>query len=254
MLIIFSGIAFAQDDNSTESNILNEDVVSEDTINIQSNYAAENSRNFNQLNSEIESQNEITLMKNYTYQSKYDSSLKNGINIDKEVTIDGNDFTIDGNGIATIFNVKDNGKLTLKNLHILNTFTGDSSMINNQGELIFNNVTFTSHRSISKADGGLFRDIYNTGNLHITNSSFINSTFDITSSQYNNLHDLNIRGFIENKGSLSIDNTIFDNNQFKPKNDLGRSHEVTPILFNNNPGFTLVLNNITVTNNKVQYS
>lgn len=253
ILIIFSGIAFAQEENPNETYSINEDTHANSTE-VQSTYSAENSVYFNQLNTEIQNKNEISLMKNYTYQYRYDSSLKNGINIDKEVTINGNNFTIDGNGISTIFNVKNNGKLTLNNLCIINTITGDSSIINNQGEMIFNNVNFTSHRSISKADSGLFRDIYNAGNLTIKNSNFIGSTFEITSNQYTNLINLKIRGFIDNSGELFIENTLFDNNQFKPKNNLGRSHEVSPILFNSNPGFALILNNVTVTNNKVQYS
>ena len=254
ILIIFSGIAFAHEDTSNETIIMKEDIVDENIKSTQDIYTAENAGNFNQLNSEIESKNEIDLAKNYTYQSRYDNSLKNGIPIDKEVTINGNNFTIDGNGISTIFNVQNNGKLTLKNLCIINTFAGDSSMINNQGEVIFNNVNFTSHRSISKADGGLFRDIYNTGNLTIKNSNFIDSTFEITSNQYTNLQNLKIRGFIDNSGELYIENTLFDNNQFKPANKLGRSHEVSPLLYNNNPGLTLILNNIVVTNNKIQYT
>lgn len=223
ILIIFSGIAFAHEDTSNETIIMKEDIVDENIKSTQDIYTAENAGNFNQLNSEIESKNEIDLAKNYTYQSRYDNSLKNGMPIDKEVTINGNNFTIDGNGISTIFNVQNNGKLTLKNLCIINTFAGDSSMINNQGEVIFNNVNFTSHRSISKADGGLFRDIYNTGNLTIKNSNFIDSTFEITSNQYTNLQNLKIRGFIDNSGELYIENTLFDNNQFKPANKLGNS-------------------------------
>jgi hypothetical protein len=173
ILLIFSGMAFAHEDTSNETSIISEDIVDEDIISTPNTYYAENSANFNQLNSEIESKNEITLMKNYTYQYKYDSSLKNGITINKDVTINGNNFTIDGNGISSIFNVQNNGKLTLNNVCIINTFTGASSIINNQGTLTFNNINFTSHRSISKADTGLFRDIYNAGNLTIKNSNFI---------------------------------------------------------------------------------
>lgn len=254
ILIIFSGIAFAHEDTSNETSIISEDIVDEDIISTPNTYYAENSANFNQLNSEIESKNEVTLMKNYTYQYKYDSSLKNGITINKDVTINGNNFTIDGNGINSIFNVQNNGKLTLNNVCIINSFTGASSIINNHGTLTFNNVNFTSHRSISKADTGLFRDIYNAGNLTIKNSNFIDSTFEVTSNQYTNLNNLKIRGFIDNAGELSIENTNFNNNQFKPTNKLGRSHEVSPILFNNNPGLTLILNNISVINNKIQFT
>ena len=254
ILAIFSGLAFAEEDNSAGCNLTCEDVADEELAVVEDDCLGETPGNFNQLNAEIETKNEIDLMKNYTYQSKYDSSLKNGIIINKEVTINGNNFTIDGNGINSIFNVQNNGKLTLNNICIINTFTGDSSVITSHGEMIFNHVNFTSHRSISKSTGGEIRDIYNEGTLTIKNSNFIDSTFEITSNQYTNLNNLKIRGIIENKGQLSIDDTVFDNNQFKPANKLGNSHEVSPLLFNDNPGFTLVLNNVSVTNNKVQYT
>lgn len=256
ILIFLSGMSFAQEDNlnetiSTDENIdiINEDIDTENDI-----YTAENSGTFTQLKAEIDDKNEISLMKNYTYQSKYDSSLKNGITIDKELTIKGNNLTIDGNGISTIFNINTNGKLTLNNLNIINTFTGDTAIINNHGELELNNVNFTSHRSISTAGTGVFRDIYNNGDLTITYSNFIDSTFEITTNQYTNLHNLNVRGFIDNSGTLSIENTVFDNNQIKPKNQFGKYPEVTPVLYNNNPGVTVLLNNVSITNNKIQYS
>ena len=256
ILIFLSGISFAQEDtfNDTITSFEDNDIITTDINAPQDIYTAENSDTFTKLKNEIDSENEINLMKNYTYISKYDSSLKNGINIDKEVTINGNNFTIDGNGISTIFNIKSNGKLTLNNINIINTFKGDSTMLNNQGELKLNMVNFTSHRSIQTAGNGVFRDIYNTGNLTIKNSNFIDSTFDITSNQYTNLHDLKIRGFIDNAATLYIENTAFDNNQMKPTNQFGRYPEVTPVLYNNNPLETVILNNITVTNNKIQYS
>ena len=256
ILIFLSGISFAQEEtiNDTITSFEDNDVITIETNAPHDIYTAENSDTFTKLKNEIDNNNEINLMKNYTFISKYDSSLKNGINIDKEVIINGNNFTIDGNGISTIFNINVNGKLTLNNINIINTFKGDSTMLNNQGKLNLNMVNFTSHRSIQTAGTGVFRDIYNAGNLTIKNSNFIDSTFDITSNQYTNLHDLKIRGFIDNAGTLYIENTVFDNNQMKPTNQFGRYPEVTPILYTNNPLETVILNNITVTNNKIQYS
>ena len=256
IIILLSGICFAHEDalNETITKTEDVDIISNDLNSAQDIYTAENSDTFTQLKTEIDSKNEINLMKNYTYISKYDSALKNGININKEVTINGNNFTIDGNGISTIFNINTNGKLTLTNIHIINTFTGDTALLNNQGELKLDKVNFTSHRSIQTAGTGVFRDIYNAGNLTIKNSNFIDSTFEITSNQYNNLHNLKVRGFIDNIGLLYIENTVFDNNQMKPQNQFGRYPEVSPVLYNNNPLKTTILNNITVTNNKIQYT
>lgn len=256
ILIFMCGMSFAQEDIQNETVSMTEDlnIISEDTDSENNICAAENSGTFTQMKTEIDSKNEINLTKNYTYQSKYDSSVKNGITIDKEVTINGNNLTIDGNGISTIFNINTNGKLTLNNINIINTFTGDTAILNNQAELNLNNVNFTSHRSISTAGTGIFRDIYNNGSLTIKNSNFIDSTFEITSNQYTNLHNLNVRGFIDNSGTLFMENTVFDNNQIKPKNQFGKYPEVTPILYNNNAGATVLLNNVSITNNKIQYS
>ena len=59
---------------------------------------------FSDLNNQINNGNrEINLTKNYTYDSDNDGNFKNGINITKSITINGNGHTIDGKNIARIF-------------------------------------------------------------------------------------------------------------------------------------------------------
>ena len=263
ILILFSSFAFAQDDstgeivtleNNTEDHIIaenaNEDIISQNENEI---YTASGDEMFTKLNTEISNNNEISLSKNYTYNSRYDFSLKNGIDIVKNTTINGNNFTIDGNGILSIFNIKNNAKLILNNICIKNTFNGDTSIINNQGELIFKNVNFTSSRTISQTGSGYFRDIYNAGTLTITDSNFIDSEFEISTTATTNMHNINVRGFIDNHGQVSISNTIFDNNRFTPTNRFGNNHEISTILFND-ANAAVILDNITVTNNDVRYT
>lgn len=263
ILILFSSFAFAHDNSSCEivslENDSKEDIIVKNTNeeplaqNDNEIYTASGGESFTQLNTEISNNNEITLSKNYTYNSRYDFSLKNGIDIVKNTTINGNNFTIDGNGILTIFNIKNDAKLILNNVCIKNTFNGDTSIINNQGELIFNNVNFTSSRTISQTGSGYFRDIYNTGTLTITNSNFIDSEFEISTTATTNMHNINVRGFIDNHGQASISNTVFDNNMFTPTNRFGNYHEISTILFNDADA-SIILDNITVTNNDVRYT
>ncbi len=263
--ILFSGFVFAEDTATNET--MNMEVPADECINLENVtddslaqseepiYKASADGTFTELNTEIANNNVINLSKNYT-STKVESlkTFKNGITIDKNITINGNNFTIDGASVLTLFTIKSNSRVILNDVVLTNTFKEDSAIITNQGELIFNNVTFTSDRSISKASGGIFRDIYNTGSLTINNSNFINSKFEITATDATKVQNLNVRGFIDNEGELTITNTNFNNNYFTPKNGFGRSHEISTILFNNASNTTVTLNNITVVNNTVQYS
>ncbi|WP_406535578.1 DUF3344 domain-containing protein [Methanobrevibacter sp.] len=263
--ILFSGFVFAEDTASDE--MINMEIPAEECINLEDVnddtltqneepiYKASGDGTFTELNNTIKDNNVINLSKNYT-STKVESlkTFKNGITIDKNITINGNNFTIDGAGVLTLFTIKSNSRVILNDVVLTNTFKEDSTMITNQGELIFNNVTFTSDRSISKAGSGNFRDIYNTGSLTINNSNFINSKFEITVTDATKVQNINVRGFIDNEGELTITNTNFNNNYFTPTNGIGRVHEISTILFNNASDTTVTLNNISVVNNTVQYS
>ena len=62
---------------------------------------------------------EITLDKNYTYVPNIDDDVKDGILINRDLTLDGNGSTLDGNHMARIFNVTAT-KTSFKNINFVN--------------------------------------------------------------------------------------------------------------------------------------
>ena len=77
----------------------------------------------------------IILNHDYSYENDIDELLKNGIEISKSVTIDGQGHKIDANGLMRIFKVTDNAKVTFKNILFLNGWTG----VEGRGGAIWNN-------------------------------------------------------------------------------------------------------------------
>ena len=76
---------------------------------------------FAQLNQAINGNNDatITLNSNYKY-SEGDESFIHGIKISRELTIDGNGYTLDGSHIASIFYVDDAWGVTFKDINFIN--------------------------------------------------------------------------------------------------------------------------------------
>ena len=75
---------------------------------------------FKQLNDNVTSATTtLELTKNYTYNPDVDLDYKDGINITKDITVEGNGYTIDGNGQSRIFNIV-NATVTLKNINFIN--------------------------------------------------------------------------------------------------------------------------------------
>ena len=114
----------------------------------------------------------ISLDKNYTFNSSSDSGLTNGIVISKDITIQGNGFTIDALSSARIFNIISGNAVTLVGINFVN---GGSASVSNGGSiyssaqgLTIDNCNFINSQSI--VDGGA---IYVEGdNCVIANSTF----------------------------------------------------------------------------------
>ncbi|MCQ2963983.1 MAG: Ig-like domain repeat protein [archaeon] len=90
--------------------------VSEDINNLSEEY-----RTFKELNETISNctTNEITLEYDYKYDSNNDEDFVSGININKNISINGNGHTIDGFNTARAFNVNAN-QVSIKNLKFTN--------------------------------------------------------------------------------------------------------------------------------------
>ena len=68
----------------------------------------------------------LELNKNYVFTTSSDSAYVNGININKQITIDGKGHTIDGSGMAKLFNIGGNNVI-LKNITCINFILPDSA-------------------------------------------------------------------------------------------------------------------------------
>ena len=126
---------------------------------------------------------EINLTYNYEYRNGNDP--KTGINITKNLVINGNGATIDGKSASSLFNISEGVTVTLKNLTIKNSAAIESSevfyrAITSEGNLNIYDCTFDSN-----AAGQGWEDnddifyagsvIYSSSNINIINSSFSNN-------------------------------------------------------------------------------
>ena len=195
---------------------------------------------------------EIELDNDYTYDGSSDSELKDGIIINKSITIDGKGKTISGNGQARIFNIVSGAVVIIKNLNLINananmggaiyvdsgnlTITysnlthnkasenGAAIYITKEGTVIIDNAIFANNDAAKRGGG-----IYNTnGQLTVNNSLFENNTayydggaiisynkkFTITKSTFKGNKARDLGGAVCNKyGIMFITECVFENNE-----------------------------------------
>ena len=162
LLILFTLSAVSAEKNITNFTS-NGDLLTSDSPNA----------NFNDLNKDInESTNELKLTHDYVYDEGNDINFTDGINVSKSnFLLDGNGYSIDGNGKARIFNIIGNN-VTLKNLIIKNALNGAVSFVQPNAEYYLDNVTIQNSSS-KYASGGIE---LNATNLVVNNSKFISNT------------------------------------------------------------------------------
>ena len=158
--------------------------------------------------------NEITLESNYIYQN---GDSKTGINITKNLIINGNGAVIDGQNAAAVFNISSGTTVTLKNLTITQAAKFDGNNIDNclraitsQGNLNIIDCTFENNKAGNEWGSSSVEfngsAIYSTQNINIQNSKFIN----------NQVHN---HGVIYTTGTLSLNNSYFKSNGAVSRND-----------------------------------
>ena len=238
-------LEFGADDYSVCASDINEtDLLKESDIN-QLNYnnddilednnkvneiLTSNSKSFTDLNTTINGNDdsEINLNNDFIFNPENDSSFKTGIIINRDLTINGNGFTIDANHSASIFTIKStslfgNLNVTLKNIKFINanstglyggavdgistiincTFIGNSiyKMGTNQyayGGAVFAGRIFNSTfiNNYAQGPGGA---IYASS---ASNCTFINNTADATGGAMNSGDAYNCI-FVNNTSKLS---------------------------------------------------
>ncbi|WP_296844805.1 right-handed parallel beta-helix repeat-containing protein [uncultured Methanobrevibacter sp.] len=185
--------------------------------------------------------NEINLTHDYKFYSSLDD--RNAITVDKDLTINGNGYTIDGcNGVTGIFNFAGGRNITVKNLNIINVKeTAIRSESSGNDQITFINCTFkntggaiTSNK-ITFIFGCEFENIKSTAvKLYSTQSTaniidnstfencnskndggagYINSKTVITNSKFKNNYASNGGGLYIDAENCAVDNCEFIGNE-----------------------------------------
>ena len=175
--------------------------------------------NFAQLDSKIKDANEndvIDLEKGIKLNDvniNEETTYKNGIVIDKSISIDGHGLTInatDANGNKVrIFNIA-NADVTLKNMILTSgsvASPGGAAIYINGGSLTLINVTVIDHKVTAFTGAALSA---NNAQITVVNSSFINNT--LTKTDYNSLGGG--AAIYLNGGSLDVNNSLFEGNVY----------------------------------------
>ena len=168
-----SEINSAAENDCSDSELLSVPSISTDTVYMLSN----SNVNFTKLNETIsKAGNSVSLDSNVNLGVNESDLFKDGITINKTLTIDGNGYTInatcaDGTQ-ARIFNVVNNATLTLKNINIEGAYhskNGGAIYVDSYSNLILNNVIISENAAYNNG-GAIYLNSY--ANLTATDVTF----------------------------------------------------------------------------------
>ncbi|MDO5859526.1 Ig-like domain repeat protein, partial [Methanobrevibacter sp.] len=165
-------------DNATMTSNTDNSAVSQAT-NVDENILGETPKSFDELNDVIQNGSvsaggTILLNHNYTY-SQSDSVGTDGIRINRDITIDGQGYTLDGAGESSIFRITGDSHVILKNINFVNGHgsSGGAIRFSSYENVEIYNSNFTNN-SASVSGGAIY--IYSAGSISL-NSKIVNSTF-----------------------------------------------------------------------------
>lgn len=175
-------------------------------------------KSFSYLNEEIQNNQEIELEYNIVFDLEEDNHFKDGIDINRNLIINGNGHSIDGNNIAALFRIND-ANVVLKNITFKRMRAYGNSIIENNSSLTLENCKFNCNKC--ELTNNLIK---NNESLKIVNSKFYNniakdgslisneSEMDITGSSFINNISNSRGGTISNLKKTNINNSEFRNN------------------------------------------
>lgn len=136
-------------------------------------------------------------------------STGNPLTVSKNITIEGNGYTIDGDGKYAFLDITASVKLQLQNLIITNMYTGDDGAVINAGKKN-TSPSVELRNCIIKENSGYHGIIYSRyGSLLIDHCTFMDNKCNGTSSSnYGNI-------YVYNSGAATIQNSILVNNTGK---------------------------------------
>ena len=144
---------------------------------------------FSDLSSMIANNDVVNLTYNIIFDPYEANLLKDGIIINKNVTINGNGYTINGTDLVRIFYIKDN----------------------ENANVILRNLTITGGLATSDHGGAIY---LRTGSLTIENCTFVANTLKNSEAHGGAIH-------ASERTTLTIKDSVFENNTDVPK-DAGR--------------------------------
>lgn len=171
IFLVFLGIScIYAEDNSTDLNPLEK---SSSTIKVDLD-------SFSAFQKEIKDakpNSKLYLKHSYKYKKNQDSSLKNGVVINKDLTIVGkNGCTIDGSGIARCLRIKEGCSVTLQNIKIKNGYStagGAGIKAYSNSKVNIKNCEFTNN--VAKNSNGGAIDAMKSCTIKIYSSTFKNN-------------------------------------------------------------------------------
>ena len=178
------------------------------------------SSSFKDLNDRIRNSTSLELRENVVFDFKRDFEFKNGIEIDldEDMIIDGNGYSIDAGNDAAFFSIKQSSKsLVFKNITFINGFSNEKPIFSNEGKVIFENCRFIKNRS-----AGSSPFILNNGFLKLSDSFF--SQNSANTSIINTVNEIEIfntvflnnwiksYGVLFNNGELKLEKSKFESN------------------------------------------
>ncbi|WP_409199669.1 C1 family peptidase [Methanobrevibacter sp. DSM 116169] len=174
--------------------------------------------NFTELQSEIDSYGDgdtLVLDKDFKYDND-DNNLVNGVIIShNNFILDGDDYTIDGNGQARIFQITGDN-VTIRNLNLINGFT-----LSNGGAIYSNNtninIKYSYFENNSAKYGGA---VYSSANMSMEFTDFFHNSAEYGGAVYSSANmsmeftdffhnSAEYGGAVYSSGNLSMDITDF---------------------------------------------
>lgn len=189
------------------------------------NGAGANSMSFKEFINEIEDNPEINLNLDVIFDYGCDDEFKSGItfNQDSEIIVNGNGYSIDGNGMASLLNINSGKAVVFKNVMFRNAFSMDNPLIRNSNEVIFENCKFINNKSFDesvlielndsiKVKGCIFSNNFSKGDLILQSDADLeieDSHFIGNFSQDSLLHNKIDRVDLSEDNAIKITNTKF---------------------------------------------
>ena len=168
----------------------------------------------------------INLTHNYTY-NQYDT-ITDGVLIDKNITINGNGFTIDAKGKTRIFNVTA-GSINITNVTLKNgNSTSYGGAIYFSNDICNSNINATYINNTATSCGGANYFYMSVSNSNITGTYTKNAADKGGANYFNSVSDSNVAGsyinntvtdsgimdFMGELTNVTISNAIFLNNRY----------------------------------------